>query len=68
MPYQSDNYYMNNLIQSLTSPSAYNGEFLTHGWGKYGWSMERWMMTMAMISPPIPAPAGCQNRNFCSLK
>ena len=52
---------MNDLIQSLPSPSAYNGG-ITHAWMGESWlvDVETSVMMMAMISSNSPSRQGAR--------
>ena len=52
---------MNNLIQSIPSPSAYSGG-ITHSWLGETWMVdgEALVMTMAMISSNSPSRQGAR--------
>src|SRR3954454_11667214 len=61
MPSTIYSYYMNDLIQSLPSPSAYSGG-ITHTWMRESWMVDgdALVMMMAMISSKSPSRQGAR--------
>src|SRR3954467_11233932 len=61
MPSTIYSYYMSGLIQSLPSPSAYNGG-ITHTWLGESWmvEVEALVMMMVMISSVSPSRQGAR--------